>query len=121
MLADPQSVKINGSSTSLPRVSSGEGKGVYESADGLTKLSLNQTRTGKGRKRHQMRLDITKVVASTLLPSQMEEASTSVYIVVDRPLSGYSNEDLKKIYEGFAEILSATSFEKFTKLVGGES
>jgi type I site-specific restriction-modification system R (restriction) subunit len=121
MLADPQSIKINGVTTSLPRTQTGEGKAKYESADGLLALSLSTQRTGKGRKRHTMRVDNTKVVASTLLPSQNEEASTSIYVVVDRPLTGFSNEELKKIYEGFAEILSATSFEKFTKLVGGES
>lgn len=121
MLADPQSVKVNGSAVSLPRTTSGEGKSVYTSADGLTVLTVTTQKTTKGRLRHTVRLDYTKVVASTLLPSQNEEAGASIYLTIDRPRSGFSAEELKKDVEGLVEFLSASTYEKTTKVIGGES
>lgn len=39
--ADPQSVTIDGTAISLPRVSSGVNAGAFKSNDGLTALSAN--------------------------------------------------------------------------------
>jgi hypothetical protein len=118
--ADPQSVKVDGTNTvSLPRVVSGSFSSEYLSADGLIDLKLS-TSNGR-RKRHVARIDLSKIIASTLTPSQNEEVSTSAYLVVDRPLSGYTNAELKKLVEGLVAFLSASTYAATEKLLGSES
>jgi hypothetical protein len=118
-LADPQSVKINGVSTSLPRVSTGDFKSVYESADGLIKVSLS-TQDSK-RKRQTARIDVTKVTTDPFIPAQNVEVSMSCYVVFDRPPAGFSNKDALQVYEGFVEAINAGTFKIVSQLLGSES
>ena len=97
-LADPQSIKINGVTTSLPRVSTGDFKSIYESADGLIKLSLS-TVSGK-RKRQVVRVDVSKIAADPLIATNNVEYSMSTYVVFDRPMVGYTNAEAKQVYDG---------------------
>jgi hypothetical protein len=115
-LADPQSIKISGVTTSLPRVSTGDFKSVYESADGLIKLSLA---TEEGRRLRQVvRVDINKITADPFIPAQNVEISTSLYLVFDRPKVGWTNAEAKAVYDGFIEALQASSSVLITKLLG---
>lgn len=118
-LADPQSVKISGTTTSLPRVSTGTFESTYESADGLIVLKLS-TVSGK-RKRQVVRLDVSKITADPFIPAQNVEVSMSTYLVFDRPPAGYSNAEAKAVYDGFIEALQASSSVIITKLLGSES
>jgi hypothetical protein len=117
--ADPQSIKISGVTTSLPRVSTGKFESVYESSDGLIKLSA-ATSNGK-RIRRVIRVDLSKVTADPFIPAQNVEVSTSIYLVFDEPLAGFTNADLKALYDGFIEALQAGSSVLITKLLGSES
>jgi hypothetical protein len=120
MFSDPQKVKVDGSTeVTVPRVDSGSFKSVYLSEDGSVKLTLS-TQNGR-RKRHVCRIDLSKIIASTLNPSQNEEVSTSAYLVIDRPLSGYTATELKKLVEGLVGFLSASTYSATTKLLGSES
>lgn len=120
-LADPQSVKISGSTISLPRIATGNLESTYESADGLTKVSLSTVKTKSSRKRQTVRIDVTKVTADPFIPSQNVEVSMSTQVVFDRPPAGYSNADAKAVWDGFIEALSAGSGLIVTKLLGSES
>ena len=117
--ADPQSIKISGVTTSLPRVSTGKFESIYESADGLIKLSAAH-QTGK-RKRRVIRIDVSKITADPFIPANNVEVSTSIYIVFDIPSVGYSNAEMKAVYDGFIEALQASSSLLITKLLGAES
>jgi hypothetical protein len=118
-LADPQSIKISGTTTSLPRVSTGDYRSKYESSDGNIDLTLS-SQFGK-RKRQVVRVDVSKIIASALVPTTNEEASMSLQLVVDRPLVGYDNADAKAVYDGFIEALQASSSKIITQLLAGES
>lgn len=118
-LADPQSIKINGVTTSLPRTSTGRQESSYTSADGTIKLTLSTAESR--RKRQLVRVDVSKIAASVLNPSQNEEQSMSCYLVFDRPKVGYSNTEAKQVYDGLIEALQATSSVVVTKLLGSES
>lgn len=118
-LADPQSIKIGGVTTSLPRTSTGDYESSYESADGLIKLGLSTSKSK--RKRQVVRVDVSKITADPFIPAQNVEVSMSTYLVFDRPLVGYTNEEAKKVYDGFIEALQASSSVVITKLLGGES
>jgi hypothetical protein len=118
-LADPQSVKISGVTTSLPRVSSGDYKSKYESSDGLIDLTVS-TQNGK-RKRQVARIDVTKVTADPFIPAQNVEVSSSFQLVIDRPVAGFTNADASSIVAGFIELLTKEESKVITKLLASES
>jgi len=118
-LADPQSIKISGTTTSLPRVSTGPFESLYTSADGLIKMSLATT-NGK-RKRQVVRVDVSKITTDPFITTQNMEVSMSSYLVFDRPMAGYTNAEAKAVYDGFIEALQASSSLVITKLLGSES
>lgn len=118
--SDPQKVKVDGTTeVSLPRVNTGNFNSLYESNDGLIELVLSTT-NGR-RKRHMARINLSKIIASTLNPSSNEEASASAYLIVDRPLSGFSTAELKKLVEGLVGFLSASTYSATEKILGSES
>lgn len=118
--SDPLSVTIGGTTTSLPRVSTGANKSEYVSADGLLKILASHAYNAR-RTRRVIRLDHSKVGASLLVPSQNEVFSSSIYMVVDHPRFGYTNAELLAIEEGFDAFLDANTNLIVTKLLGGES
>lgn len=118
--ADPQSVKVDGTNTvSLPRVDTGSFASEYLSADGTIRLKLS-TANGR-RKRHVARIDLSKITTNPFDTSQNVEVGTSVYLVVDRPLAGFTNAELKKVVEGTVAFLSASTYSAVDKLLGSES
>jgi hypothetical protein len=118
-LADPQSIKISGVTTSLPRTSTGSYESTYESADGLITLKLSTAE--KSRKRQVVRVDVSKITTDPFIPAQNVEVSSSCYLVFDRPPVGFSNADMKAIYDGFIEALQASSSKVVTQLLASES
>ncbi len=117
--ADPQSVTVNAVAISMPRTSSGVNSGVFTSADGLTRQSVAHA-YGK-RTRRTIRIDSSKVASDPLLPAQNVKLSTSVYLVVDAPVAGFTNTELKQLCDGFLAALTASSGAKITQLLGGEN
>jgi hypothetical protein len=118
-LTDPQSIKISGVTTSLPRTSTGDQKSTYKSADGLIRLSLSTDENR--RKRQVVRIDTNKIASDPFIPAQNAELGMSEYLVFDRPLVGYTNAEAKALYDGFIEALQASSSVIITKLLGDES
>lgn len=118
-LTDPQSIKISGTTTSLPRVSTKENSSVYESSDGTIKVTLS-TQNGN-RKRQTWRVDVSKITTDPFIPAQNQEVSMSFYIVVDRPVSGYNNTEALAVIVGAIEALTSSEDAVLKKLLGGES
>jgi len=119
MFADPQSVTIAGTATSLPRVSSGQNAGSFSTPDQATKLSVSHT-YGK-RTRHLIRLDASKVAADPLMAGINVQASMSAYLVVDVPKTGYTISQQADIVNALTAYLTASTNAKTTQLLGGES
>ena len=117
--ADPQKIKVRATEDTCPRVDTGDFASEYLSSDGLVALKLS-TANGR-RKRHVARVDLSKIIASVLNPAQNEEASASAYLVIDRPLSGFTNGELKNLVEGLVTFLSASTYSATEKLLGSES
>lgn len=117
--ADPQSVTINAVAISMPRTSSGVNTGVFTAADGLTRETVSHS-YGK-RTRRTIRIDVSKISTDPLLPAQNVKFSSSVYLVVDAPIGGYTNTELKQVADGFLAMLTASSGAKITQLLGGEN
>lgn len=117
--ADPQSVTISGTAVSLPRTASGQNAGGFSSADGLVQMTV-ANQYGK-RIRRTMRLQQSKISADPLIPSQNVKSTMSTYIVVDTPVNGFTNAEVKALVDAFTAYLSASTGAKVTQLVGGEN
>jgi hypothetical protein len=121
-LTDPQKYKeAAGTEVTAPRVSSGDFKSVYETSDGLNKLTISTQETAGNRKRHLVRIDESKLATNVYEESKKQSVSVSVYLVIDRPVNGFTNAEVKKLVEGLSGLLSATSFALIEKVLGGES
>jgi len=117
--ADPQSVTIVGGAVSLPRISAGENRGAFQSADGLTRLSVAHA-YGQ-RTRRTIRLDLSKVAADPFESTINNKYSMSAYLVVDVPTVGYTTADIVTNSAGLLTFLTATTNAKLTQLMGGEN
>lgn len=118
-LADPQSIKIGEVETSLPRVVTGAYNSSYESEDGAIKVTL-ASQNGK-RKRQTWRVDLKKITPDPFIPDQNQEISMSFYIVVDRPVSGYTNAEALAAVKGALATLTASSDKVLKQLLANES
>lgn len=118
-LADPQKIKIEAVEHSCPRVSTGDYKSTYSNSDSTVDLSLS-TQNGK-RIRQTVRVDHSKIAADPFIPAQNVELSSSIYIVFDRPIAGYTNKQMLEIFKGFIENLQASSNLNVEKLLASES
>lgn len=117
--SDPQSVTISGTANSLPRVSTSGASSTYSSADGL--IDLVASHAYGRRTRRVLRLDHSKITADPFIPDQNRSVSMSNYIVFDLPEVGYTNAEVKAVYDGFKTAFTASSDALITKLLGGES
>jgi hypothetical protein len=117
--ADPQSIKIEGTTTSLPRTSTGKGESQYTSADGLIDL-VASSQYGK-RTRRVLRADVSKITEDPFIPANNVEVGMSCYLVFDLPPAGFTNAEAKAVYDGFIETAQKSSSTLITQLLGGES
>lgn len=119
--SDPQSVTIGTTpgAVSLPRTASNSGAGGFTSNDGNVQLSVANS-YGK-RTRRTARLDLSKIAADPLISANNIKYSTSVYIVVDQPITGFSVAEMKDLITSLATWLTASSGAHITQLVGGEN
>jgi hypothetical protein len=121
-LTDPQKFKeVAGTEVTAPRVASGEFKSVYETSDGLNVLSISTTESNSNRKRHLVRIDVSKLTTNPFEETKKQTSSISAYLVVDRPVAGFTVAEAKKLVEGLSGLLSATSFSLVEKVLGSES
>lgn len=118
-LADPQSIKVGETTTSLPRVNTGSFASEYTSADGTIHLKLSTQEST--RRRQMLRVDISKITEDPFIDSQNREVSMSVYLVVDRPLVGYDNTEALAIIAALIELGTASTSKVLKQLLGGES
>lgn len=121
-LTDPQKFKeAAGTEVTAPRVSSGDFKSIYETSDGLAKLTLSTIESNSNRKRHMVRIDVEKLATNVYEESKKQAVSMSAYVVIDRPVNGFTNAEAKKLVEGLVGLLSASTYSVTEKVLGGES
>lgn len=113
--SDPQTFNA----LTLPRISSGINAGAFATADGTTNLSV--AHTYGSRTRRVIRVDFKKLVPDTLVPSTNVVRSMSAYVVVDHPIQGFTNAELKVQVDALVAYLTASTGAKVTQLLGGEN
>jgi len=120
MFADPQTVTINSIANTLPRTPVGTNYGVFTKDDGLVKLSISHSVSGK-RNRRLIKLDHAKIAADPLLAGVNVKASMTVYSVIDTPETGYTVAEIKQVCDALYAYLTASTGANVTKIIGGES
>ncbi|DAD52033.1 coat protein [ssRNA phage Gerhypos.4_23] len=121
-LTDPQKFKeVAGSEVTAPRVSSGDFKSIYETSDGLNVLTVSTSESNSNRKRHLVRIDVSKLATNPFEETKKQTVSMSVYMVIDRPVAGFTVAEAKKLVEGLVGLLSASTYSLTEKVLGSES
>jgi len=119
MFADPQSITISGTTTSLPRVSSSGSSTRYSNADGSIQEYVSHA-IGK-RNRSIFGLVVSKYAADPLFPAQNTPYSMSLKVHRDGPLVGFTVAEQKAAWDGLLVQLAATSGLLTTAFFGGQS
>lgn len=107
MLADPQTVTVDGVANSCARISSDGTKSVYATADGNFQLTVSH-QSSKDRYRRMIRID-KKIVAADPLTSENEYKTVGVYLVIDEPTFGFTDDNIDDIIQGFKTWLSTAN------------
>lgn len=116
-LADPQAVTIDGTAYTLARLPGEKGRQPYTNADGTISLVTLQS-SGK-RKRSAVRIEKRKV-ATDPLTSINSYQDAAVYVMFDRPIVGFTNDELVKIFAGLSATMTASTNALTLKVLGGE-
>jgi len=120
---DPQAITVTGatgSPFSLPRVSTEGSRSIYQSSDGLMKMTVSHAYNKRNRR--VIRADLTKVAANPLLSAENIIYSTGLYLVSDEPPTGiFTVAERLALYAGLNTQLTASSNAVLTKFLGGES
>lgn len=109
-MTDPQSVTIDSTPVSLNRIYTEGFKSIYASADEELKLTVSHQES-KGRTRRMIRID-KRVVAADPLSSANEYKSLGVYVVIDEPEYGFTDNDIDDVVQGLTAWLTTANVEK---------
>lgn len=115
--ADPQSVTVNAVAQSLPNVVRDSFSAMYRKDDGSVALKISHVE--KARNRRVVRIDFEKVAADPFTPALNQKFTGSVYVVLDAPVTGYTNTELGYYITALADWLKAGT--NAAKVLGGES
>lgn len=115
MFADPQTIN----SQTLARTTSAKDSGEFRVADRTHAMVVSHT-YGK-RSRHLARYNHAKIAADPFTAGQSVRYASSVYLVVDAPLDGYTAAELKALVDAFLANLQASTGANIVKLIAGES
>lgn len=115
MFPDPQSVLVNAISRPLPLTFREGMKSIYTEPTGEHKITVSH-QEGK-RNRRVVRLDHTKTAVDPLTAATAE-VGTSVYLVIDEPTWGYTDDEVDYLVQGLKWFLASANV---LKILGGES
>lgn len=118
--SDPISVTVNAVAKSLPRVYSPQGAAaMFKTTDDEFKVEVSHQDLGGRRERHFYRLTQRKIGADPLVPATNIESKASVYLVMDNPVTGFSDTELGYILKAVCDFLNVSG--NATKFIGGEA
>lgn len=104
MLTDPQTITIDGAAISFAKISSEGLKTVYQNSSGTHKLTVSH-QTSKKRTRRMARID-HKVLAADPLTAVNAYQTAGVYLVIDEPEFGFTDDQIDDVVQGFKSWLT---------------
>lgn len=111
MFSDPQTVTVNSVAQTLAAISREGKKSIYAKDDGSYVMQISHNVTAK-RERHLIKLDHRKLVADPLTPANNIDVGATCYIVIDNPITGFSDTELKNDVAGLLAWANATNVGK---------
>jgi len=107
---DPQSITVDATPHSMPRIKSDGYRSEYLEADEGFKMTISHQES-KGRTRRMVRVD-NRVVAADPLSSENEYKTLGVYLVIDEPEYGFTDDDIDDVVQGLCTWLSSANVAK---------
>lgn len=117
MFADPQSVTINAVAQSLPAVSRGPTASEYRKDDATVLMTIGH-QYKVDRNRFTIRLEQTKTAPDPLVASNNKVYGQTVYIVLDKPVVGYTNSEAQLLATALVTWCTPANL---LKVLGGET
>lgn len=117
MFVDPITFSLNAVAQSLPRTSQTGTSAKYVRADGLLTLSISHA--DAKRTRSVLRLDLKKVAPDPLQPATSVPYTMSTYVVLDKPLEGFTVAEQGQLVTALATIAADVTYQ--AKFVSGQS
>lgn len=116
MFNDPQSITITGLNggvaISLPRVLMEGQSATYQSADGTIVLTISHQLT-KDRKRYRTSVRLEqKTISADPLVSPDDWDSVVETRIIDRPVVGFTSQQVERLDAGFSTWMSAATVAK---------
>jgi chromosome condensin MukBEF ATPase and DNA-binding subunit MukB len=106
-LATPQSIAIDGVAADHHRIADNGNSSVYQTVDGTRKFTVSHQQT-KTRIRRMVRLD-RQIVAADPLTAENQYQSSSVYLVIDEPIVGFTDTILDAEVDAIVAWLSTAN------------
>lgn len=118
MFTDPQTITIDGVAHSLVRITNEGQKSIYQTADGLRKLTISHLTSKKDKRiRRMVRLDVKAIVADPLTAVN-DYGTFSFYSVIDEPEFGFTDDQIDDTIQGYKAWLVTANVNK---VLAGES
>jgi hypothetical protein len=117
MFTDPIVVTVATVAQSMPRVQSDGKKSIYQKADSTFTVTISHQTVSGNRIRSMARIDQRAIVPDPLTAVNDYE-TLSTYLVIDRPLAGFSSAQVNDLISGLKTWLDSTVVGK---LYGQES
>lgn len=118
-LSDPQSITIGANTRSAARTSVNPTGSVYSDvANGVTftvSTLLNK------RQRTVVRVDLEKIAGDPFVTTLNRKVAASAYLVLNAPLSGFTQAELKDLCLSVSTWMTAGSSANLIKAIGRES
>lgn len=111
MFSDPISITINSVAKSFARISQQGNSAVYQTADGLYRLTISHQTTNKGRIRTLFKMEQKKLVTSPI-DSSNDYDTEIIATTFDRPAFGFTNTDVNNDWAGYKAYLDSTAIGK---------
>jgi hypothetical protein len=117
--SDPISVTYNAVATNHVRAYNPNGPSLFKTSDDAYKVEVSHQDVKGKRERHFIRITQRKIGADPLTPATNLESKASVYLVMDNPVTGYTDVELGYLLKGLCDFLNVSGNQ--TKFIGGEA
>lgn len=118
-LTDPQSLTIGANTRTLPRTATNGNSSTYTDVDNGVEFVVSKQVTSR-RVRTSIRVNSDKIAADPITAVNTQ-LSSSVYIVIDAPVTGYTRAELKDLALSLGTWMSASTAANLMKVLGGEN
>lgn len=120
MLSEPLAITVDSVAQSLPAISREKYSSTYRAVDASVGTLFRTVKISHqlgNRARREIRLDLEKIAVDALTTENFR-ASASIYLVINEPISGFTDAELINEVAGFLGFTNGTTVGK---VLGGES